>query len=281
MPFFSKNVDLKPALKISSWRKVAIGTWQTAADPSVYGMLEVDAGPAIAYIEKQRRETGVKLTLTHFAGRAVAEVLARHPDLNCVLRFGRLYPRNTVDVFFQVAADETGQDLSGMVVRSCNRKSLAEISREMQERVLEIRTKGDPAFKKMKNLMGLMPGMLSSIVLKFSSLLLYTLNLWTPLLGTPRDPFGSVMVTSIGSLGLDMAFAPLVPYSRVPVLLAVGAARETPVVTNGAVTIATMLNLCVTFDHRLIDGVQGSKMAKTMARIFADPERELSSERYS
>jgi pyruvate dehydrogenase E2 component (dihydrolipoamide acetyltransferase) len=104
---------------------------------------------------------------------------------------------------------------------------------------------------------------------------MYTLNLWTPLLGSPRDPFGSCMITSIGSLGLDMAFAPLVPYSRVPLLIAVGAARETPVVRDGRLTVALISRLCVTIDHRLIDGMHAAKMAKTMLAVFANPEGEL------
>ena len=54
------------------------------------------------------------------------------------------------------------------------------------------------------------------------SFLMYTLNLDLKFLGLPRDPFGSVMLTSIGSLGLEEAFAPLVPYSRVPIVLALG-----------------------------------------------------------
>ncbi len=83
------------------------------------------------------------------------------------------------------------------------------------------------------------------------------------------------MVTNIGSLGLDTAFAPLVPYSRVPVLLAVGSAMDRPWVREGKLCVAKVLRICVTLDHRLIDGVHASHMAKTVQKIFADPEREL------
>ena len=39
----SRNIDLGPALRTSSWRKIAIGTWKTAGDPSVYGILDLNA----------------------------------------------------------------------------------------------------------------------------------------------------------------------------------------------------------------------------------------------
>src|SRR5262249_20860453 len=151
----------------------------------------------LAYIEKVRAKSGLKITLTHLAGKAVAQVLANHPDINCILRFGMLYPRKNVDVFFQVAADDTGKDLSGMTIRNTDKKSLAEIAQEMQTRAQKIRKEGDPEFKKMKSTMGLLPGWATKFVLDFAGWFMYTLNLWTPLLGSPRDPFGSCMITSI------------------------------------------------------------------------------------
>ncbi|MGK5086761.1 2-oxo acid dehydrogenase subunit E2 [Bdellovibrionota bacterium FG-2] len=275
MSLFTKNVNYKGTLKLSPWRKVAIGTWRTVGDPSVYGMMDIDVGAATAYIDKLKNDLGVKLSLTHFVGKLMAETLSRHPDINCVLRFGRLYQRKTVDVFFQIASDDTGKDLSGTVIREAERKSLAEIARELQLAAREIREKGDPAFKKMKGLMGGLPGILSRYVLDFAGFILYTLNLWSPLLGAPRDSFGSVMVTSIGSLGLDSAFAPIVPYSRCPLLITVGVVRDMPVVQDGQIVIRPIVRLCATFDHRLIDGMHASHMVRTIMKIFKNPEAEL------
>lgn len=271
----SKNVDLGRPHKLSSWRKIAIGTWRTAGDPSVYGILEIDMGPALKHLEILKETSGKRLTITHLIGKAVAVCLARHPDLNSILRFGKLYPRKNVDVFFQVASDLTGKDLSGTTIRNADKKSIVQIATEMEERVQTIRKKGDPDFKKMKNLMKLIPGFLSGLLLNISGFILYSLNLWSPLLGTPKDPFGSVMITNIGSLGLDVAFAPIVPYSRVPVLIAVGAVRETPVVKNGQVVISPVIKLCATFDHRIIDGVHASHLVKTLKHIFENPQSEL------
>lgn len=276
MTFIKRNVELGKPLKISSWRKVAIGTWKTAGDPSVYGFMDIDIAPSLRTLEKLREQSSSRITITHLVGKVVAETLRRHPDINCILRFGRLYPRKNVDIFFQVASDSTGEDLSGMTVRNADQKSLFEIAREMESRVQLIKQKKDQSFTKMKKTMGSLPGFFASFVLDFAGFFMYTLNLWTPLLGSPRDPFGSVMVTNIGSLGLDMAFAPLVPYSRVPLLITVGAVREEPVVRDGKIEIAKLLRLSATFDHRLIDGVHASHISKTLKEIFQNPEKALS-----
>lgn len=272
MPILKRNVDLGPAIRLSSFRKIAMGTWRTAGDPSVYGLVELDATAALAYLARLHQKYGVKLSLTHFTGKAVGEVLKRYPDINVLRRGSKLYPRRTIDLFFQIASDIHGQDLSGAVVREADRKGILAIGRELTLRASAVREKGDPEYRKMKNKMKLLPAWMVRYALAFSEWFTYGLNLWTPLLGTPRDPFGSVMITSIGSLGLDEAYAPLVPYSRVPLLIAVGAVRERAVVRDGKVVIAPMLKLCATFDHRYIDGMYASRMVKSLQEVFADPE---------
>src|SRR5262249_19872176 len=122
MPWLGRHVALGRALPITSWRKVAIGTWRSAGDPSVYVMLELNAEPALAYLEQLRTRTETRLTLSPFVGKVVAETLRRHPEINCVLRFGRLYPRQSVDLFFQVATDPLGKDLSGTTIRQAETK---------------------------------------------------------------------------------------------------------------------------------------------------------------
>ena len=273
MSLFIRNVNYGPKLKLSGWRKIAMGTWSSVGDPSVYGVLELDADPALAWLEKMRGATpDLRLTLTHLIGKVVADSIRAHPEINCVLRHGQLYPRKDVDVFFQIAPDKkSGTDLSGTVIRKVDTMSVAELARVLNERATAVREKRDNSYTKMKNLAEFLPGLLSHSLLSFGEFLLHTLNLWTPLLGAPRDAFGSVMVTNVGSLGLEEAFAPLVPYSRVPILIASGAVREKPVVKNGQIVIGRVLKLCVTFDHRLIDGVHAGKMAATVKKLFENP----------
>src|SRR5690606_3426514 len=123
----------------------------------------------------------------------------------------------------------------------------------------------------------LMPGFIVRPLLGISGIIMYAFNLWSPLLGTPRDPFGSAMITNIGSIGLDTAFAPLVPYSRVPLILVLGSVREAPWVRDGQLVVAKIIRMSATVDHRLIDGVHGSRMSKTLTAILADPAAYLDS----
>ena len=89
--------------------------------------------------------------------------------------------------------------------------------------------------------------------------------------GIPRDPFGAAVVSSLGSLGLESAFIPLVAYSRAPIVFAAGAVTDEPVVEGGRVVPAKIMRLNATFDHRVIDGTHAATMAAAIRRVMEHP----------
>lgn len=271
------NVELRRHTGLSSFRMIALGTWKVAKDPSVYGSLALEVDPALDYIEAFREATGQKLTLTHLMAKAVGLVLAEMPDANAILRFNRVYLRKDADVFFQVMMKdpETGQiDLSGLTIRRANDKSVPEIVEEFRRVAERVRQGRDEEKESTRKTFKQLPGWLVGWVLDTISFLLYTLNLDLRWAGLPKDPFGSVMVTNIGSLGLEAAYVPLVPYSRVPLLLAMGAVKKEVLVDDDSddTRIARVMRLFATFDHRLMDGAHAARMASTLKAVFADPE---------
>ncbi|HWB74347.1 MAG TPA: 2-oxo acid dehydrogenase subunit E2, partial [Nannocystaceae bacterium] len=108
-------------------------------------------------------------------------------------------------------------------------------------------------------------------VMRLLSFLNYTLNLDLRWAGIPRDPFGGAMVTNIGSLGLEGAYVPLVPFSRVPIVIALGAVEDAPCVREGALAIEKIMRVFATFDHRIVDGAHAAKMVKIVRAWFERP----------
>ena len=97
-------------------------------------------------------------------------------------------------------------------------------------------------------------------------------------LGIPKDPFGSIMITNIGSLGIDMAQAPLCPYTRVPILLTTGESPRSLGLLMEKWLFGKILPIGVTFDHRLIDGVHASEkwwQKYDFKKMFEHPEEFL------
>lgn len=270
------NLRLEKKQNLSSFRRIAIGTWTTAKDPTVYGCLRLRADKALAYLEEFRRRTGKRLTLSHMMAKAVALALVDTPDANAILRFNRIYLRKDVGVFFQVAMEDakTGEiDLSGATVFDAHLKPLEAIVDEFQARVDKVKKGQDKELEGTRSTFKKIPFFFLNTFLDLLSFFSYTLNLDLRWAGVPRDPFGSAMVTNIGSLGLEEAYVPLVPYSRVPLLVALGAVQEEAVVEDSKVVAGKVLRCFATFDHRVLDGVHAARMCNTLRKVFEDPEK--------
>jgi pyruvate dehydrogenase E2 component (dihydrolipoamide acetyltransferase) len=268
------NLELEEKTDLSSFRRIAIGTWEHAYDPSVYGSMKLRMDEATRYIAAFRDKTGRRLTVSHMVAKAVAMALKEVPDANAVLRFNRLYLRKEIGVFFQVAMTDEGSDkvdLSGATLYGVDTMSLVQIIDDFEHKVHRVRTRTDPALEKTRKSFQVVPNMLLNGFLKTLSFLTHDLNLDMSWAGVPKDPFGSIMITNIGSLGLDVAFVPLVPYSGVPILIALGNVKEEPVVDDGQLAVGKTMNVCATFDHRFIDGVHASVLSRTLRGWLEHP----------
>ena len=268
------NLEVDPELELSTFRKIALGTWRTTHDPSVYGALTLRMNKALEYIEAFRRAKGKRITVTHMMARASAAVLERVPDANALIRLGRIYRRKRIGVFFNVLMEDpdTGKiDMSGATIHDLEQKTLVQICDELEERFAKVRKNRDSALAKTRNLFKRMPISAMGPLLDLTSFASYTLNLDLTWAGIPRDAFGSIMITNIGSLGLEEAYVPLVPYSRVPLIIALGQVRDAAVPRDGQVVIEKTMKLCATFDHRILDGAHAAAMAKTVRAWMEDP----------
>jgi pyruvate/2-oxoglutarate dehydrogenase complex dihydrolipoamide acyltransferase (E2) component len=87
------DLELVAKTDVSSFRKIAIGTWHEGGDPSVYGTIEVNMDEAMRYLAEFRARTGRRLTISHMMAKVAAMALKEVPDANAVLRFHRIYSR--------------------------------------------------------------------------------------------------------------------------------------------------------------------------------------------
>jgi pyruvate dehydrogenase E2 component (dihydrolipoamide acetyltransferase) len=85
---------------------------------------------------------------------------------------------------------------------------------------------------------------------------------------------GTFTITNLGGIG-GTAFSPIVRYPELAIL---GLARSSlqPVVReNGNVEPRLLLPLCLTYDHRIIDGADGARFTTQLAARFSDSVRLL------
>ncbi|MBK9178507.1 MAG: 2-oxo acid dehydrogenase subunit E2 [Acidimicrobiales bacterium] len=268
-----------PALHFSVWRKIAMATWRPRTDPMIFASLDVDAGNLLAYLDEVRLATGQHVTPAHLVGRAVAKVLEQLPGLNGRVVFGEFLPSPTIDIFYVVSlrtdlvdgADAAETDLSGSVIRRADEKPPWVQAAELTEKAHQIRAGEDPMFRQTKALAMRLPAIALRPILDTVGFITESLQLPVPFLGLEARPFGSFLVTNVGTYGLDSAYAAIATTCHVPGGVVVGAITEKPVVRNHEVVVRPILPLGAMIDHRFIDGYQGAVIAKIMREYLGDP----------
>ncbi|MBT2536811.1 dihydrolipoamide acetyltransferase family protein [Arthrobacter sp. ISL-69] len=80
---------------------------------------------------------------------------------------------------------------------------------------------------------------------------------------------GTISITNIGVFGIDAGTPILNPGEAA--ILAMGAVRKMPWEYKDEVALRQVMTLSLSFDHRLVDGEQGSRFLADIGAILADP----------
>lgn len=258
-----------PSPRLTGWRRIASAMWPAPADPQIYGMLDVEATAALAYIAACR-SANHHVTITHLVGRALAHGLRAVPDLNVQIRGDRMRPRPSIDIFF-ITAVAGGHDLSGIKVERVDQRSARDVAAELDARAGKLKRHGDAAFVRTKRLTDHLPHRLLRTMLRATAYLTNNLRLDIAPLALHPCPFGSAMVTSVGMFGLPHGFAPLAWMYDVPLLVLVGEVAERPQVVAHQVVVRPVIPITATIDHRYVDGWHLSRLMRAFRAYLEDP----------
>ncbi len=80
-------------------------------------------------------------------------------------------------------------------------------------------------------------------------------------------------VTNLGGIG-GTGFTPVINYPEVAIL-GLARAKEMPRLQNGQMAWRLMLPLCLSYDHRVINGADGARFLRKVAELLEDPEMLL------
>ena len=250
-------------------RKLAIATWRPSHEARLYARMAVDASPLLEYCARKRAETGVPVSPGVVVGMAFARGVLDVPEFHHRVVFGRLRRFSSYDVGFAVDID-AGGDLAPKKVCDVDRKTVVQISRELEEGAARLRAKKDQAHRTTRGIARVVPWFLLRYLLKVASLL--NGGIGVRAFGQPAHPLGSLFVTNIGSFGLDEGYVAPVPFARVPLYVCVGAVTDAPMAVDGQVVVRPRVVFTATADHRIVDGAHAAAMARIVRRYLADPD---------
>lgn len=80
---------------------------------------------------------------------------------------------------------------------------------------------------------------------------------------------GTFTITNVGVFGVDIGTPIINPGEAA--ILALGSIKPSPWVVDGELAVRTVGRLALSFDHRLVDGEQGSRFLADVGALLADP----------
>lgn len=240
------------AQKISIFRKVALSLWGPGGDPTVYGFLEIDI-----------TDNDIKASPMPLVIKALSEIMKTHKELNSILRFGRLYYRKHINISVMVnIPDNARHDLSFATLENVDQMSLDDIHNSLSKDSQLIRKRKDPRLGFAWRLINKLPWFMIKLFLKTYSFLTHDMNMNLSFARLPKTPFGAIIVTNIGSLGIKKALVPLVPIARAAMMVSIGEINKEARVINDKIEIRKIMHLGITFDHRFFDGSHAAEMIR-------------------
>jgi pyruvate/2-oxoglutarate dehydrogenase complex dihydrolipoamide acyltransferase (E2) component len=226
------------------------------------GLLQLDVTDARRCIHDIRVNGGDGFSFTAWVIKCISRAVSEYPQVHAIRRRGRLFIFDDIDVALPVEREVAGEKLPlTYIIRKCNEKSAAAISREIRSAREEAVGEGETMLGEKKS------RRLESLFL--SSPYLLRRLVWRRL---ERDPFfakkqmGTVLVTTVGMYGKIDGWP--VPVSIHPLCFALGPVVTKPGIVGGVVAPREFLKLTVLVDHDVIDGAPAARFAAHLGELM-------------
>lgn len=241
---------LSPARRLTN---TALEVW--SAHHTIHGMVEVDITEARRRMRAIRAATGESLSMTSFIIHCFAAALAREPRLNALVKRGRLFTFDTVNVSTMVEREVHGEKtITGLNVRGAERKSVREIHAEIRQAQTQP-TDGVGDYEGMRWVRW-MPAWL----------LLLSMRLMFSDPARVHRVGGVAGVTAVGMFASGIAWGlPITPNS---VMVTVGGIGVRPAVVDGQLVEREVLCLTLSFDHAVVDGAPAARFSAALQALL-------------
>ncbi len=204
-------------------------------------VFEIDMSKVVGIRSRLKGEAearhGVRLTYLAFIARAVVDALQTWPRLNAEIRDEQIVLKRSVNLGIAVALEE-GKGLIVPVIRNAEEKNLLGIARAIEDLAERARTKK------------LLPDEVHG---------------------------GTFTITNPGGFGA-IAGTPIINQPQVGILDVEAIVKRPVVVTdpygNDSIAIRSMMNLCLSYDHRLVDGAYAAPFMRDVKTNLETWEEE-------
>ncbi len=256
------------------WRQIASAIYHKPKDGRMSGTVELDVTELETFINEQRRQ-GIKVTYTHFFLAAVARAIREvAPEFNTYVSRGNIIRRSSIDGALSVLIDQDTQ-MSSILIKRLDEKTLNELVDLVTTELGQVKRGQENRKMRGKSLATAIPWPWRGWLVNFLRVLTMEWGFSFPSLGINPHLFGSFMLTNIGTVGLDIGYPTLMPFSSVSAVLALGKVSAQPRVVENKIVPRKVVQISASIDHRVVDAQHIGLLFKFLKAAVKNPEQFL------
>lgn len=239
-------------------------------DNEAYMKLAVDISGTEEYIrEYNKSHPDNRIAIFDVVIAAALKMLRLRPQMNRFIANQTMYQRNNITAAFTVKKefkDEGDETLARIVADDTD--NLESISRKVREQIAFCKTQNDESTEAMNFIKKLPFKHFIGAVARFLDK-----HGWMPQSVIATDPYQcSVVLTNLGSLGMDIGYHHLMNWGTNSIFVIVGTKKNrTYLNQDGTVTTKRELDLAFTIDERISDGFYYARSMKMVKMLIENP----------
>ena len=233
----------------------------------------IDITEADKFLREMRKKGYKSISVLHVFIAAYIRAIAMRPGINRFCSGQKIYHRNTIEINMAVKKEMSLDAPDTMIkVRFEPTDTITDVYEKFNAVVEKATAEGSNTdFDKTARWLTHLPGILFRATLRFLDFLDY--HGWLPQALLDVSPFhGSMIITSMGSLGIPPIYHHLYNFGNLPVFISYGLKYHKNVMNaTGAVERRTMIDIKVVTDERICDGFYFASALKLIRKFVASP----------
>lgn len=224
-------------------------------------------------VRSKVKEGMVNFSLLHVILAAYVRMLSQRPGVNRFINGQKVFARNRIEIVMAVKKEMSLQAGDTMIkVVFPPDATIDEVYTLFNERVQQATAEdGESSFDRTAKILTFIPGLL----LRWLMGLLFFLDYfgWLPRALTDVSPFhGSMIITSMGSLGIKPIYHHIYDFGNLPVFLSYGTKYTVNTIDrDGGIRRRRFIDIKAVTDERICDGYYYASALKTLKHLVQSP----------
>lgn len=264
--------DGKLLRNIDSMHYIMPIMYPNRCDNEAFMNIKVDLTAAEEFLAKKNAGSPeYKYNIFQLVLTAILKTIKQRPKMNYFIANQKMYERNELTAAFTVKkifSDNGGEALARICAK--DEDTLDSIHNEIFRQVSFCRSEKKDASTESMDIVQKIPGkLLIGKVVRFLDR-----HGWMPASVIATDPYQcSVVLTNLGSLGLDAGYHHMTNWGTNSVFCAIGLMKKRPFYDDdGNVSMRQSLSIGLTIDERIADGYYYAKTIKLFKYLLENPE---------